>query len=1564
MLARRLPSAPRHLRRLTTSSIRRADPVVPAATQPAAPASTCAEVKTTAAPRSSIVENAFPVEAVKVRRPVGGFRGGIFGFLLGFSLASGYASYQLLDEYKNASAQLQASVEELHRSTAKVSQHIRRIEEVERDLKALSGTSVSKDDLSRVREEAKKIYDGLRIEFLDLRTHVWGMQQDLHALAKKENTSVVMSGVEDETRDFGRTNMQERGHRPERMCSIVKERWRTERGTGKGQHRESAFGTSRRTPYWEHACQPSDRQVMAFLDKLAIRGIRSFDDKSVAIIEFYSPVTVIVGHNGSGKTTIIECLKYITTGDQPPNTRGGAFVHDPKMANEKEVKAQVRLRFYAANGTRMLATRNLSVTQKKTGLTMKTLEGILGTADEARGKRSTISTKCAEMDIEIPRLLGVSKSVLENVIFCHQEESYWPLAEPAALKKKFDDIFEATKYTKALDSIKSLRKDRVADLKAEKEKLESLKLEKNRASKLRTQIGTLQTAIGDKEAELERLTAECEQLALSNQRFYENAVKFKETLTRVEYLTKRKEDLVKNAESLHKSIKEIVDDEDIGSKIKSFEQRMSQQESRRAKLTEDLNDELERLQVYRRKHADGMTAQGRLMAEKEAYSRQIATREDLIHDIASKRHLRGFEHGSLDNAKIEDFTRRLQDLLAAQNTQTLQLKNQSRTRLEELDSRLRKLSNERASNQQVINDAQKDISKLKQDVDNFTAQIDSSRMVDAELRRVGAELQSEEEKQSILHTASEATNFDRALAERNKEIRDQQDAREKLERERQGLMQQADTRARLSSRQQEMKRRRDNINTWLSSMEQKFEQAVGHKPEENTMEGEISQAIREKEAVIAEEERTSTNAVAKYKQIESSKSRLQQDLQGKKDFVQTQRRRINEGKGDFPNIPAAVDFKTEELEQVKNDVAETAATISLFNKIRDIGVKSHKCRACDRPLTDAELPAFQRHISRLLEKLNSPEAQKENEVTVNKLMEDLRKLQDFQRDEEELNKLESVEIPIMARELNGVETSLESAILAADEAESRLKQGRASLRDLQSLKLTAAQVTTASSEIADIQRDIDQLMERLSIEGTTRSMEELETDLNTVNNRIKICEQDRQDLTAEKDRTLMEQRSLERRIHDLQLRQRDLQDKVKERTSLEQRVKDSKEAMLSKEKSIEERRQAVSRDELPLRNLERERAEFEKTSIAEIEESVSISNELEKNVERLRTANAPIELYIRERKDRQLDAINQEIGDMETHITEANTAAESIRASVALLDKEVGEQSTIMSNLRDNVRLRETQQGIAEVEAEIATHDLESMAKARRSFEDKYSLSKEKEALANSKRSHIGGEVTSMKAQLRQLQDDLTTDYKDIDKRYTDQLITVKMSDLVNNDLEKYAKALDNAIMRYHGLKMEEVNDTMKHLWNRTYQGTDIDGIKIRSDVEGGATRRTYNYRVVMTKDQVEMDMRGRCSAGQKMLASIIIRLALSDSFGQNCGILALDEPTNALDAENVEALAASLADLINERRNAANFQLIVITHDEKFLQKLASTDVMEFYWRVSRDAKQKSVIERNRIQF
>jgi DNA repair protein RAD50 len=65
-----------------------------------------------------------------------------------------------------------------------------------------------------------------------------------------------------------------------------------------------------------------------------------------------------------------------------------------------------------------------------------------------------MNSKCAEIDKLVPELMGVTQAVLQNVIFCHQEESNWILAEPKVLKDKFDAIFASTRYSKALEQVK------------------------------------------------------------------------------------------------------------------------------------------------------------------------------------------------------------------------------------------------------------------------------------------------------------------------------------------------------------------------------------------------------------------------------------------------------------------------------------------------------------------------------------------------------------------------------------------------------------------------------------------------------------------------------------------------------------------------------------------------------------------------------------------------------------------------------------------------------------------------------------------------------------------------------------------------------------------------------------------------------------------------------------------------------------------------------------------------------------------------------------------------------
>ncbi|KAF7456148.1 DNA repair protein RAD50 [Cryptosporidium felis] len=211
---------------------------------------------------------------------------------------------------------------------------------------------------------------------------------------------------------------------------------------------------------------------MSILEKLIISGIRSFSPNRREGIAFETPITLIVGQNGSGKTTIIECLKASITGELPPNSKSGQyFIHDPKLLDSAEVRAQIRLLFREyQNQKKVQVVRSFQLSHIKSRKStsgiygevkpqFKVIETVLQTKDETSGEITSISHKCADINIQVPNLFGVSNSIIENVLFCHQEDSNWPLQEMAKVKKKFDELFGSSRYSKALENITKIKSE-------------------------------------------------------------------------------------------------------------------------------------------------------------------------------------------------------------------------------------------------------------------------------------------------------------------------------------------------------------------------------------------------------------------------------------------------------------------------------------------------------------------------------------------------------------------------------------------------------------------------------------------------------------------------------------------------------------------------------------------------------------------------------------------------------------------------------------------------------------------------------------------------------------------------------------------------------------------------------------------------------------------------------------------------------------------------------------------------------------------------------------------------
>lgn len=114
------------------------------------------------------------------------------------------------------------------------------------------------------------------------------------------------------------------------------------------------------------------------------------------------------------------------------------------------------------------------------------------------------------------------------------------------------------RYTKALDAIRSLRKDKVAELKAEKEKLDSLAREKAHSDKLKGRISDLSAQIAAKRIEHEEMSQDYERKVAANKKFYDSSTKFREIYIKVDSLNNNKKHYQEELDSLKETLQELA----------------------------------------------------------------------------------------------------------------------------------------------------------------------------------------------------------------------------------------------------------------------------------------------------------------------------------------------------------------------------------------------------------------------------------------------------------------------------------------------------------------------------------------------------------------------------------------------------------------------------------------------------------------------------------------------------------------------------------------------------------------------------------------------------------------------------------------------------------------------------------------------------------------------------------------------------------------------------------------------------------------------------------------------
>lgn len=1221
----------------------------------------------------------------------------------------------------------------------------------------------------------------------------------------------------------------------------------------------------------------------------------------------------------------------------------------------------------------MVCIRSFQLTQKASKMEFKAIESVLQTINPHTCEKVCLSYRCADMDREIPALMGVSKAVLENVIFVHQDESNWPLQDPSTLKKKFDDIFSATRYTKALEVIKKLHKDQAQEIKTFRLKLENLQTVKDQAYKLRENIAQDQEKSDASKSQMEQLKVKIQGIENEILHIKTSLDELRELQGQISTKTTERSTHFEVQEKQHIALSEENEDtdEELMEWQTKFEERMALVETKISKLGRELDDEATKSSSLAKTIFDLTREIGKLQAEADAHMSMKQERDSDIKKIFTKHNLGPVPEFPFTNDVAMNLTSRIKARLSNLETDLQEKKKSNDDQLDvlwkrylEINARYSEVDGQIQSKIESMSGVSRRIKDKENEHDAAEAELSKLNLPRIDERE--RHMQIEIERKTL---ALGERDYDSIILEKRKEIYGLNEKIKTLQREKDNITKYVDDRVLLGLKKDTLENSKAKLNEIVNKHKDKIRSVLGWLPPEKDMKKEINQAFwpvdkeyNQLKSKYQEAEHELKLAQSKVSDSREQISKLQKDMDAKRRFLDSKLQSISQTSAGIDMFPKVLQDAMNKRDELKRNETLANGMRQMFVPFEHVAREKHMCPCCERAFTPEEEDIFVK--KQRMQNVSTAErvrvlAMESSDAET--LFHQLDKLRIIYND---YMKLLEETIPLAEKNLNQRLADESQKAQTFDDLLAVLAQIKMDRDKVEDLLQPTDTIDRHVCDMQQLVKEIEDLEYKLDSCGQgVKSVAEIDLELNSL-------QRTRDTLNIEVDDLRDQHKMLNDDLSSAQMRWHTArEDKLKASSILERFQKAEKELVFlaeEKEQLIIEKKHLEESLDLLFKEKESALQEYnalKQRSDQEYHQLAKRKMEFQQEHDALGRLNMKIKEYLDSKRVEKLSELQERHSLYQSQLHSSEARKQGISDDLNKSKELLQSQAQLKRNIDDNLNYRKTK-----AKVDRLTRDIESLEERVISIGSSSTLEadlkrhcQEKERL-NSEFNRCQGTLSVYQNNISKHKQELKqTQYKDIEKRYTNQLLQLKTTEMANKDLDRYYAALDKALMRFHTMKMEEINKIIKELWQQTYRGQDIDYISINSDSEGAGTR-SYSYRVVMQTGDAELEMRGRCSAGQKVLASLIIRLALAETFCLNCGILALDEPTTNLDGPNAESLAAALLRIMEARKGQENFQLIIITHDERFAHLIGQRQLAEKYYRVSKDENQHSIIEAQEI--
>ncbi|XP_050299557.1 DNA repair protein RAD50 isoform X2 [Anthonomus grandis grandis] len=1292
---------------------------------------------------------------------------------------------------------------------------------------------------------------------------------------------------------------------------------------------------------------------MSVLDKLVIRGIRSFGPDNEEKVNFSTPLTLFLGQNGCGKTTIIECLKYALTSDLPGGSDNGrGFINDPKLSDRATTKSCIKLRFKDAKGDFVTVAKFIQLSTERTGkLKFQSLAPTLRWEAADKSKAEDISGRCIDIDVYCAQKLNVSKAILNSVIFCHQEDSAWPLDEGKKLKEKFDVIFGAEKYNKCVERFRKLIKAKRDNIKLLKEQLELKKLARKNTDEKKETLQKNEERLAKIEGEMEEKQNELDPLQTRLKEINEVLESLSMWLQKLAGLETTYKGVLEQQASLKKHLETEFPgtDEELEAEISNFDnfqalakKDMAEKEHKKETVESkimQLNQNVQKRQV----------AFGQLKEEEFQHQK----RGEELKTIILKAKMR-LEVDAEDDEPVPDILYKL---------------NQAFKKCEEAFNDKRKgFESDEKVLQSSIDDIRAKLAAIKESVSSKKKTIDESKskMAEAErklnrLSQVYSQVDIIEKRMKDLQETlgTYEAEFQEAEVQENLEALDslitqKENSQTKLEREYRLLQQNYLTEQKIDAEKHTIIDKKLELDNLKNKWEDQFKELFGQEIPQDNFERAVKLIQKREEEQVKNLNKSVASCEKKITTLESNVRHSTEKLKSYNDELTKAKNKLEsicKGKP-FTEVLEETFAKKEKLQKDKG----MYASCKLFYE-QYINAFESEDPCC--PICSTNFSAKQSMTAKIIDKLKNsieslPMKLSTTEAQLAKVEDLYNKLQQLEPVNENIDILEGAKIPLLEEELNETKEKLEEATMELASLKNELAVPQKLVEACRAVVADASLIDRLNQELKKSENVLQSLQRDLVTVSSNRTLHQVETELAKVKKEIGDlrreykAKRDQFDETKEKIRSIGQklQREIEKKLqHEKQ---------VQEQPLLERQIKEYKENIAQLQKEVVTGNDTISNLSNDLKQAEKRKEDACQNNKKVLDEKRTDLDLRRRLIDEVAKLHKVVKHYEEGDSKTKLQTILNELEECKTNIKKLEDAKKVLVSAIVKKKEELASQESKLRSLNDNKELRQNRKKSQELEIaikslkkQIGNHNNSSIIEERKTVMKKLDFIQNDISRKVGEQDTIKGLIRSLKAELNR------KEHKEVISEYKKKYYELRLEILSADDLEVYTISLEKAIIKFHQERMVQVNMIIRDLWRNIYRGNDIDHIEIRTDDCGttARNRRTYNYKVVQMKKSVELEMRGRCSAGQKVLACLVIRMALAETFSTNCGILALDEPTTNLDRDNILSLSDALSRLISMREKQKSFQLLVITHDEEFLQTITRNQSVSHYFRVKRNA-------------